>query len=189
MDWSSIRRVCASRARLYGTKKTEKKEVKSMFPTLFTNEIRQTLDDFRRSVDQFFGNLTGPSYQNQETPARTEWVFTPSVESAWSDTHLYLRVVLPGVTEKDVKVTAKANQIWVEGERKAPENFPLNSGYRQLMYGKFSRMIDLPAGLDLDKINCSLHDGVLDIHVPLKEETRPRRIPVLTGGSNKQITS
>jgi hypothetical protein len=29
-----------------------------MFDTMLTRDIRQTLDDFRRSVDRFFGDFT-----------------------------------------------------------------------------------------------------------------------------------
>ena len=31
-----------------------------MLSTLFTNDVRQTLDQFRRSVDQMFDNFYGP---------------------------------------------------------------------------------------------------------------------------------
>ena len=36
-----------------------------MLNTLFTNDVRQTLDQFRRSVDQMFDNFYG--YQTQPT--------------------------------------------------------------------------------------------------------------------------
>src|SRR5262245_34950631 len=124
-------------------------------------------DDVRRSFDQLFENFFGatPRRTNGRT---TEWSFTPAVESGWTDDHLNLRVVLPGVTDKDLKVTVQGNQVYIQGERKAPENFG-KEGYvwSQLPYGKFERVLDLPAGLDLEKLEAHLHDGVLDIRVPV----------------------
>ena len=58
-----------------------------MLNTLITNDVRQTLDHFRRSVDQMFDNFYG--YQSQ--PATSElsgtqnWNFSPVLESGWND--------------------------------------------------------------------------------------------------------
>ena len=75
-----------------------------MLNTMFTNDVRQTLDQFRRSVDQMFENFYGqasPSASNS-TGERT-WTFSPVLESGWNDHFLNLRAILPGVAEKDVR--------------------------------------------------------------------------------------
>ena len=36
---------------------------------------------------------------------------------------LNLRVVLPGVTQKDITMTVQGNTLTLQGERKAPENW------------------------------------------------------------------
>ncbi len=44
-----------------------------MLNTLFTNDVRQTLDQFRRSVDQMFENFYGTQGQpaaNSATPPK-----------------------------------------------------------------------------------------------------------------------
>src|SRR5436305_4131029 len=121
-----------------------------MLKTIFANDVRQTLDHFRRSVDQMFENFYG--YQSQPAAANgtTErpWTFSPLVESAWTDDFLNLRAILPGVSEKDLRVSVQNNQLVIEGERKAPEGFEKN-GYTQLAYGKFHTVLTLPSGIDL----------------------------------------
>src|SRR4030095_3878139 len=102
--------------------------------TLFTNDVRQTLDQFRRSVDQMFDNFYGqvPSSGSESAGERT-WTFSPVLESGWNDHFLTLRAILPGVAEKDVHVNVQNNQLIIEGERKVPEGFDKNA-FRKLAY-------------------------------------------------------
>jgi HSP20 family protein len=50
-------------------------------------------------------------------------------------------------------------------------------------FGKFSRSLSLPDGIDADKIVASFHDGVLEVTVPKPEERKPRRIEVAWNGN------
>ena len=158
-----------------------------MFNTMVPRDIRQTLDHFRRSVDQLFSDVynSDSAHTNQESQ---EFVFTPAVESGWTENDLRLRAILPGVSEKDVHVTVRNDRLVVEGERKAPEGWN-PSGYSQIAYGRFYVAIPLPSGLNLDKVSCRLHDGVLDIQVPLAEQMKPRQIPIEAGESRKAVTA
>ncbi len=158
-----------------------------MLSTMFTNDVRQTLDQFRRSVDQMFDNFYGqalPSGSNS-TGERT-WAFSPVLESGWNDHFLNLRAILPGVAEKDVRVTVQNNQLIIEGERKAPEGFDKNA-FTQLAYGKFYSALTLPSGLDVDHVNCRLYNGILEIQVPITEASKPKQIQIQTGEERKAI--
>ena len=161
-----------------------------MLNTLFTNDVRQTLDQFRRSVDQMFDNFYG--YQTQPTVAAASgertWTFAPVIESGWSDNFLTLRAILPGVSENDVQVSVQNGQLVIEGERKAPGGFEKNV-YTQMAYGKFYAALTLPSGLDLDHVSCRLHHGVLDIQVPIAEASKPKQIQIQTGGGQKAISA
>ncbi len=158
-----------------------------MLSTLFTNDVRQTLDQFRRSVDQMFENFYGqtqPAASNAS--GERSWTFSPVLESGWNDHYLNLRAILPGVTENDVKVTVQNNQLVIEGERKLPAGFEKNA-VTQLAYGKFYTAVTLPAGLDVEHVNCRLHNGVLDIQVPILEASKPKQIQIQTGEERKAI--
>jgi len=156
-----------------------------MLNTFFANDVRQTLDQFRRSVDQMFDNFYGQPSDRAQGSERG-WTFSPVLESGWTEHSLKLRAILPGITEKDVNVSVQNNQLVIEGERKAPEGFEKNA-YTQLAYGKFYTAITLPSGLDVEHVQCRLHDGVLDIHVPISETSKPRQIQIQTGAEQKTI--
>jgi len=160
-----------------------------MLNTTFTHDVRQTLDQFRRAVDQAFENFYG--YQTQQTgstPTEAARTFSPVLESAWNENFLNLRAILPGVPEKDVNVSVQNNQLVIEGERKLPDGFNKNA-FTQLMYGKFYTAITLPTGLDVDHITCRLNNGVLDIQVPISEASKPKQIQIQSGELRKSITA
>jgi HSP20 family protein len=158
-----------------------------MLSTLFSNDVRQTLDQFRRSVDQMFDNFYGQALPSGSSASgdRT-WTFGPVLESGWNDNFLNLRAILPGVAEKDVRVSVQNNQLVIEGERKAPEGFDKNA-FTQLAYGKFYTALTLPTGLDADHVNCRLHNGILDIQVPILEASKPKQIQIQTGEERKAL--
>ena len=161
-----------------------------MLNTLFANDVRQTLDQFRRSVDQMFENFYG--FQTQPAASATtgerSYTFAPALESAWNDQVLNLCAILPGVSEKDVNVSVQNNQLIIEGERKMPEGFE-KKGWTQLTYGKFYAAVALPTGLDVEHVTCRLQNGVLDIQVPISEASKPKQIPIQTGEGRKAISA
>lgn len=153
---------------------------------MFGRTIVDELNDFRRSFDQIFDNFYSTSRRIGGSE-RSEWNFAPAVETGWTDDYLNLRVVLPGVTEKDLSISQQGNQLVIRGERKAPENFSKEgNAYHQLNYGKFERVLDLPSGLDVDKLQASLHDGMLDIRVPVAQAVKPRQIKITSGSEHQK---
>jgi HSP20 family protein len=160
-----------------------------MLNTVFTHDVRQTLDHFRRSVDQLFENFYGFNAPRTAEASRSEgadYTFSPVLESGWTENHLDIRAILPGVPAEDVNVSIRNNQLVIEGERKAPEGFTKHA-YTQLVYGKFYTAVTMPSGLDLDKLVARLHDGVLDIQIPVSEAVKPRQVPIQTGEQRKAI--
>lgn len=158
-----------------------------MLNTVFANDIRQTLDHFRRSVDQMFENAYGYPAERQSNET-TRWTFSPVLETGWTDDALHLRALLPAVAEKDVDVSLQGNQLVITGERTAPEGFRKNV-FTQLAYGKFYASVALPSGLDFEKLSCRLHEGVLDIDIPVAEAMKPRQIRIQTGEGQKSISA
>jgi HSP20 family protein len=154
---------------------------------MFARNFWDEFNDFRRSFDQLFDTFQSASRRNA-SGERTDWAFTPAVETGWTDDHLNLRVVLPGIKEKDVNVSVQGNQLTISGERRPPENFG-KEVYQLISYGKFERVLDLPNGLDLDKLQAHLHDGVLDIRVPVQQAMKPRQIQITSSPSQKSIAA
>ena len=160
-----------------------------MLTTLLANDVRQTLDQFRRSVDHMFDNLYGQPQPNASNASgERAWTFSPVIETGWNENFLNLRAILPGVAEKDVKVSVQNNQLVIEGERKTPEGFEKNA-FTQLAYGTFYAALTLPAGLDVDRVQCRLQNGILEMQVPILEASKPKQIRIQTGEERKAINA
>jgi HSP20 family protein len=56
-------------------------------------------------------------------------------------------------------------------------------------YGRFSRALSLPDGVDPDKVEANFDNGVLEVRIPKPEETQPTRVRIGKGsveGSGKE---
>jgi len=154
-----------------------------MFARMF-----EELEQLRRSMDRLFEQSLAPRWSAGQTSS--EWCFTPPVETGWTDESLNLRFILPGVTDKDLNLSIQGNQLEIRGERKPPENFGREDAvWHAIPYGKFERTVDLPNGLNLDALEAHLHDGVLDVRIPLAAEVKPRKIQIQVGEERKQLAA
>jgi HSP20 family protein len=45
-------------------------------------------------------------------------------------------------------------------------------------YGRFSRRFSLPPSVDASKVEADYKDGVLNVRLPLREESKSRTVPV-----------
>lgn len=141
---------------------------------MFTNTIFDDFNALRRELNRVF---EGSESTNSE--GERSWVSAPAVESGWTKDYLNLRFVLPGVPEDQVETTLQGNTLVIRGERPAPEDFAhQGQGFYRLPYGKFERKVDLPNGLSTDKIEATMHHGVLDLRIPIAETMKPRRIEI-----------
>src|ERR1051326_1910818 len=119
--------------------------------TMFARSVFDDLADFRRSFDQVFDSFYANTRRTSSNPG--EWSFAPAVATGWTDDYLNMRVVIPGVAQNDLKLTIQGNELVIQGERHAPKDFGKEGMvYNQLPYGKFERKLELPAGLETDKL-------------------------------------
>ena len=92
------------------------------------------------------------------------------------DTYV-LRAEMPGIDpDKDVEVSVVNDLLTIRGERREEET---EKGRHELHYGSFSRTLPLPRGTRVEDIRASYTDGVLELRVPLEQETtESHKIPV-----------
>lgn len=163
-----------------------------MFDVMLSRDMRHALDHFRRTVAEFFDDSYGFGPRvvavNGGSQNGSGYAFAPVIESGLNENELMLRAIVPGVTQDNLKVTVQSNELVLEGERKAPEGWT-SSAYPQIAYGKFYASVPLPQGLAVDQVKCQLHDGVLDIRIPVADEMKPRQIPIESGKSQSAITA
>ena len=96
-----------------------------------------------------------------------------------AEDHFLLRADLPGMSEEDVTIEVRDNALTVSGERKAEHEQREKGWYRlERQFGRFSRSISLPEGIDADAVTASFDRGVLEVRIPKPEQRKPRRIQI-----------
>lgn len=143
------------------------------------NALFHELADFRRDFDQMFNrffNLRSP----QEEQTLTEG-FVPAIETSIDKDgkKFQCQVMLPGVDPKDVNIQVLGNTLSISGERSSSrETKESDYLHREITYGSFQRLIELPEGVDKDKLTAEYRNGVLEIAAPFSAAALPRKIEV-----------
>lgn len=78
-----------------------------------------------------------------------------------------LKADLPGVRLEDVEVMLGDNRIQISGRREEENG-----------HGKFSRTLPLPRGVDVNRCEADLHDGVLTLELPKTPEAVMKKLVV-----------
>ena len=94
---------------------------------------------------------------------------------------LKLTATLPGLSEKDVKLTANRDSVTLEAVRETvvPEGYAVHR--RERPSARVARSWSLPCPVDVEKINAKLTNGILTVQLPKVPEAQPRQITVRAG--------
>ena len=106
-----------------------------------------------------------------------EALWQPRVDINETKDEFTVTAELPGLTEKDVKITLKDNHLVISGEKKLEkENENDNYHVFERHYGKFERAFVLPTEVVADKVEAKVKNGVLNIKLPKSEKVKPKEI-------------
>ena len=110
---------------------------------------------------------------------RTAWL--PPVDVVDSGDAVVITADLPGLDPDEVTVEMHDDVLTLSGERRGPAH---SEGPRNLRaeraYGRFQRVVRLPAGTDATEVRAIFDRGVLEVRVPRPAAAGPHRIPVTT---------
>jgi len=87
------------------------------------------------------------------------------------------KTAVPGVKPEDIDITMAGNTLTIAGETKAEEKVgEENNIRRERRYGRFSRSIALPTGVQGEKAEAAFEQGLLTLAIPKAEEAKPKVI-------------
>lgn len=103
--------------------------------------------------------------------------FVPVVNTREGEFAYHIDIDLPGVNKKDVKVDIHKDVLTVSGERKIKNEIKEEDYYKvETSFGKFSRSFNLPDNADIENVEASSEDGVLEIVIPKLSEEKHKKI-------------
>jgi HSP20 family protein len=145
-------------------------------------ELQSLQNEMNRLFNAFF-DTPGPD----GAPLR-RWI--PATDLVETDAEYVLRADLPGMSEHDVNIEFEDGVLTISGERKAEHEHNKEGYYRlERAFGRFSRSLTLPGGVNPDAITATFDKGVLEVRIPKPEERKPRKVAITVGYSAPTIES
>jgi HSP20 family protein len=134
------------------------------------------LANLRREMDQIFGEFFG---RTPSKMAATEAVWSPLVDIHETKDSFVVKAELPGVKQEGLQVSVEGDALTLKGERKLESQIKEDQYHRiERSYGRFERVLLLPANVDPDGVKATYRNGVLEIQLPKREEAKPKAVKV-----------
>ena len=133
--------------------------------------------DLKQVFDRFFGEAGEGDQSNVVT---SQWA--PRVDIREEPTRFVIEADIPGVDLKDIEIHMDKGILSIRGERSS-EAKEEGANYTRIerSRGSFYRRFALPYTANPDGIEAKGAHGVLEIVIPKRPETTPRRISVSAG--------
>ena len=129
----------------------------------------------RDEVDRLFDSAFQPRVPGVDWPA----AISPPVDIEETQDEFVVRADVPGVSQKDVKVSLHGDVLTIRGERRQAKETKTENLHRvERRYGTFERSFNLGVAVRADQVKANYRDGVLEIHVPKAEAAKVREIEI-----------
>lgn len=129
-----------------------------------------------RELDTMFDRFgfERPVFENAPT------LWNPQVEVITKAHEFLVKVDLPGVKKEDITVEVNEDHLVLRGERKHETEEKKEGFFRtERTYGSFCRSLPLPDGVKSEVAKATMHDGVLEISMPMtKVEAKSRKLEI-----------
>ncbi|MEH1807984.1 Hsp20/alpha crystallin family protein [Nostoc sp.] len=103
----------------------------------------------------------------------------PAAEIQETEDAIHLKLELPGLEAKDLDVEVTENAVHISGERKSETKTEEKGVTRsEFNYGKFKRVIPLPARVQNTKVTADYKNGILNLILPKTEQEKNKVVKV-----------
>jgi len=135
------------------------------------------IDAIRHQFDQLFDELAPLTRPTSVKGNGATW--SPAIEVKATDVEVIVRAELPGIDAKDLDVQVAEDRVAIRGERKSETRTEEKGTTRsEFRYGKFERIIPLPAHVQPGGVKAEYTNGILSINLPKAEEEKRKVVKV-----------
>jgi HSP20 family protein len=128
----------------------------------------------QEQLSRVFGDV--PERTGEESNL-TAWA--PAVDIYETENELVIKADLPEVNPQDLDIRLANNILTIRGERKFEKKVNEENYLRiERAYGSFTRSFSLASSVKSEEIKAEYLNGALSLHIPKREETKPKQIKV-----------
>lgn len=108
-----------------------------------------------------------------------EGIWNPDIDIKETKDSILVQAEIPGVNKDDIEITLNDDIITIKGEKKEErKEEEENCLLIERSYGKFQRSFRLPSEVEMEKVKAEFKDGVLKLHLPKSERSKPKEIKI-----------
>lgn len=147
--------------------------------------VREMLS-WSRAMDRMLNNF----YEDGELGYGEPLNLRMALDVIENSNEFIVKADVAGINPEDIEITYTDNNLSIKGEMTQEHEEEGQEGryhLRERRYGTFSRTISMPGTVDVESIQAETKNGVLMIHLPKKEEVKPRKIEIKGGGKKNVI--
>jgi len=116
----------------------------------------------------------------RDARAPQEAALVPPVDIIEDENGITLEADLPGVSKENLSIRVDGDTLTLEAEVKLGEPQSIEGVYAEVRVARYRRSFVLSRDLDTDKVEATMKNGVLKLHLAKREQAKPRRIEVKT---------
>jgi len=129
----------------------------------------------KQEMDRLFDRFVATKWD--DFPTLGEWC--PSMDISETKDSLVVKVEVPGMDQKDIRIALQENLLTITGE-KTQEKDEKEERYHRVerSYGAFTRGVRLPVGVDGSKVVATFKNGLLTVTLPKTPAAKGTTIPI-----------
>jgi len=141
------------------------------------------LERLRQEMDRTGGRYGGPRpFTRAFLPGRGARQY-PLVNVTDDGENFYVEALAPGVDPSQLEITVVQNRLTIAGEKRGAGEVAQEKIHRvERAAGRFVRTVDLPVGVEADRVEAHYKNGLLKLTLPRAAASRPRRVTVQSQG-------
>lgn len=144
-----------------------------MYRRYRTPTIWREMDRLQQDMNRLFGDMNvNRTRKASSFPAINVWAAEESAR---------VTAEIPGVSKDDLDINVTGDTLTLSGVR-SQDGLPEGARYhrQERRFGEFSRSIQLPYTVDVNKVKAVFKNGVLSVDLPRVEAEKPKKITVKT---------
>jgi HSP20 family protein len=102
-----------------------------------------------------------------------------AVDMFEKDGNVVVKAEMPGIDPDKIEVNVVGGELRISGERSEEKEVKEESYYRsERSFGRIYRALTLPEGCDVDHVEASSKNGVLEVTIPRKQAPSSKKVEV-----------
>jgi HSP20 family protein len=113
-----------------------------------------------------------------ETTASSAWYYQPRIDVIEDADEILVIADLPGATRDKVDVNFEDGRLRIRSHVEPRQATEMTYLVQEYGVGDFERELLVGDVVEAERLTATMQNGVLTIHLPKSEKSKPRRIPI-----------